>query len=159
MKCSIIIFLSNLVTVIINMFVKTGKNIVRMIREGFFSIVRAIKLMCCPPAGMSFKQAAHEASKIIASGIVIIGGVALEEYVDKMIKLVPLLEFISDILTSVVIGTVTAICTTLVVYMIDKIDFFGVNHDERHAFVMKQLEASMDASVRNAEKIAESIVF
>jgi hypothetical protein len=83
-------FLSNLVTVVINMFVTTGKRIVRIIREGFYSLMRAIKMICFPPEGMTAAQAAHEALKLIATGLIVTGGVALEQYIDTMIKAVPL---------------------------------------------------------------------
>ena len=152
-------FLSNLVTVIINIFVKTGRNIVRMIREGFFSILKAIKMLCFPPEGMTWRQAAHEASKIIASGIVVVGCVCLEEYIDKMLTLVPILEFISDILTSIVVGTVTGLGIALTAYLIDKIDLFDVVRDEKHEFVMNTLEQMMDSSISNSEELVGSIVF
>ncbi len=152
-------FLSNLVTVIINIFVKTAKNVVRVIREGFFSILKAIKTLCCPPEGMTLKQAAHEASKIIASGLVVVGCVFLEEYIDKMLAMVPILGFISGILSSIVIGTVTGLGITLTAYALDKIDIFGVVADEKHKFVMDKLEEMMDISISNSEKLVDSLVF
>ncbi|MEI6057256.1 MAG: lactate permease, partial [Lentisphaerota bacterium] len=64
-------FLSNLATTIINMFVTTAKRVVRMIREGFFFLLKAIKMLIFPPKGMTFKQAAHEATKLIGAGLAI----------------------------------------------------------------------------------------
>ena len=151
--------LSNLVMVIINMFVRTGKNIVRIIREGIFSFLRAIKMLLVPPEGMTLRQAAHEASKIIAAGFTVAGGIILEEYVDKLIKLAPVLEFISDILTTVVIGTVTGLATAFIVYYIDKVDFFGVNKQKEYDHSIKILTGSMESSISHAESICESLVF
>ncbi|HRQ69373.1 MAG TPA: hypothetical protein PLW78_03620, partial [bacterium] len=45
--------ISNLVTTIINLFFRTGKNIVRIIREGLFSILRAISFFLFPPSNIS----------------------------------------------------------------------------------------------------------
>ena len=137
-------FLSNLVTVVINMFIRTGTRIVRIIREGFFSLMKAMKMICFPPEGMTIAQAAHEASKLIAAGLVVTGGIAIEQYIDTMIKTMPMLEPFADILTSILIGGLTGLATTLIVYAIDKIDFFKVNDDEKHVFIMNKLEASLE---------------
>ena len=152
-------FLSNLVTVIINIFVKTTKNVVRMIREGFFSILKAMKTLCCPPEGLTPEQAAHETTKIIASGIVVVGCISLEEYIGNMLASVPILGFISGILTSIVIGTVTGLGITLTAYLLDKIDLFGVIRDEKHAFVMTELDQMIDADISSVENLVGSLVF
>ena len=146
-------------TVIINIFTKTAKNVVRVIREGFFSILKALKTLCCPPKGLTLKQAAHEATKVIASGLVVVGCVFLEEYIDKMLAMVPILGFISGILSSIVIGTVTGLGITLTAYALDKIDLFGVVGDEKHEFVMKKLDEIMDDNIAESEKLVGSIVF
>jgi hypothetical protein len=146
-------FLSNLVTVIINTFVKTGKRIVRVIREGFFSLLRAMSLLCCPPEGMTFEQAAHEASKLIAAGLTVIAGISIEQYVDTLIKGVPLLEPLSDLLTVVLIGATTGLATTFIVYAIDKIDFFNVNDAEKHHQIVASMESSLNAMFGRSEVI------
>ena len=146
-------FLSNLVTVLINCVVRTGKNLVRMIREGFFSLVRAIKILLTRPNGMTMREAAHEATKIIASGLVVVGGIALAEWLDKMIALCPPLELVSDILVTIVSGVVTGIATALVVYAIDKLDLFDVNARKKHASIMSRLADMIDASLAEAESM------
>lgn len=138
-------FLSNLVTVVINMFVTTGKRMIRIIREGFYSLLKAINMICFPPDNMTFAQAAHEASKLVAAGLVVIGGIAIEQHIDMMIKATPVLEPITDILTTILVGGLTGLATTLVVYTIDKIDFLNVNEHEKHNFVMEKLELSLES--------------
>jgi len=150
-------FLSNLVTVVINMFVRTGKRIVRIIREGFFSLLRAIKLICFPPKGMTFAQAAHEASKLIASGLVIIGGIAIEEAIDAWIKGTAILEPLSDVITTVLMGSLTGIATTFIVYAIDKIDFSRVNDKEKHLYIMNSLEAKLNSMFVESEYLIEQL--
>ena len=142
-------FLSNIVTVIINQFVTTCKKLGRIIREGFYSLLRAVKLICFPPDGMTFKQAAHEASKLIAGGVVVIAGIAVEEYVSKMISSIPF----ADIITQVIVGSITALLTTFVVYIIDKIDLFRVSATEKHEYIVSQLEASLDKLFTKADVI------
>lgn len=150
-------FLSNLVTIVINMFVRTGKRVVRIIREGFFSLLKAIKMLCCPPPGMTFAEAAHEASKLIAAGLAIVGGIALEQFVDAQIKVVPVLEPFADILTTVLVGGLTGLATTLIIYAIDKIDLFYVVGKERHNFVESKLEADFERLFAEGNLIIENM--
>jgi len=152
-------FLSNLVTVVINMFIRTGKRIVRIIREGLFSILRAIKMLCFPPEGMTFAQAAHEASKLIAAGLAVAGGIALEQHIDNMIKAVPFIEPFADIITIVLVGGLTGLATTFIVYAIDKIDMFKVNDREKHAFVMERLQANLEQMFFKCEALVEEMSF
>ena len=112
-----------------------------------------------PPAGMTVRQAAHEATKIIAAGLTIAGGILLEEYVDKLIKLAPALEFISDISTTVVIGTVTGLASAFIVYSLDKMDIFDVNAQAEYEHTINHLTESMDSSLENAEKFVIPLCF
>lgn len=113
-------FLSNLVTTAINAFVTTGKRVVRIIREGLFSLFKAIKLLVFPPENMTFSEAMHEVKKLIATGLIISIGVIVEEYIDKMIRTTVVLEPFADILTSIFVGAMTGLAVTMVVYYIDK---------------------------------------
>jgi hypothetical protein len=122
-----------------------------MIREGFFSLFRAVKILLTRPNGMTMREAAHEATKIIASGLVIVGGIVLAEWLDIQIKAVPFLEVVSDILIAVVSGVVTGIVSALVVYSLDQLDLFDVNARRKHSFIMKRLADMVDASLSNAQ--------
>ena len=152
-------FLSNLVTVIINMFVRTGKRIVRIIREGFFSLLKAIKILCFPPEGMTMAQAAHESSKLVAAGLVAIGGIVVEQQIDNMIKVAPWLEPFADILTAVLIGGLTGLATTFIVYAIDRIDLFRVNARHRHDLVMDRLETSLDRIFAEGDALVSELAY
>lgn len=111
-------FISNLATVAINMFVTTSKRIVRIIREGIFSLFRAVKLLLFPPSGMSFEDAFHEAKKLIATSVVISIGILIEGYVDTLTKSIPIVGTLN--LGSILVGAITAFATALIVYYIDK---------------------------------------
>ncbi len=113
-------FISNLVTTVINMFVTTGKRVVRIIREGIFSLFRAVKILLFPPEGLSYEDAMHEAKKLIATGLMVGLGVIAEEYIDILIKGTAFLEPFSDVLTTVFVGAITGLSITMVVYYIDK---------------------------------------
>lgn len=113
-------FLSNLTTTVINAFVTTGKRVVRIIREGLFSLFRAIKILLFPPEGLTFHEAMHEAKKLIATGLMIGLGVIAEEWVDALIKGSVVLEPFADTLTAIFVGALTGLSITMVVYYIDK---------------------------------------
>jgi hypothetical protein len=113
-------FISSLVTTAINMFITTGKRVIRIIREGIYSLFRAVKLLLFPPENMTYEEAMHEAKKVIASGLIISLGVIAEQYIDTLIKSSVVLEPLSDVLTSVFIGAITGLAVTMTVYYIDK---------------------------------------
>jgi len=109
-----------LATVIINAFETTGKRVVRIIREGMLSLFNAVKTLLFPPEDMSFKEAMHEAKKLLATGLIVSIGVIVEEWIDTLIKGTAILEPFSDILTAVFVGTITGLAVTMTVYYIDK---------------------------------------
>lgn len=113
-------FISNLVTTAINMFITTGKRVVRIIREGIYSLFKAVKMLIFPPENMTYEDAMHEAKKVIASGLIISLGVLAEQYIDTLIKGSVILEPFSDILTTIFVGAITGIAVTMTVYYIDK---------------------------------------
>lgn len=136
-------FFSNLVTTLINAFVTTGKRLVRMIREGFFSLLRGIEMLLFPPDSMSFREAAHEASKILLAGGMVIGAIPIEEWMEKQLALIPLLSGMSGVATAAIVGSMTAVATAFGVYLLDHADLFGVNRDRRYAGTTTLLDASI----------------
>ena len=113
-------FISNLVTTFINVFLTTGKRLVRIIREGFFSLFKAVKILLFPPEGLTYEEALHEAKKILATGVIVGLGVIVEQYIDGLIKATIFLEPFADILTSIFIGSLTGLAVAMAVYHIDK---------------------------------------
>ncbi|MCD9550641.1 hypothetical protein GLP21_18660 [Photobacterium carnosum] len=142
-------FVSNLCTVLVNLFVKTSKNIVRIIREGFLSLMAALKYLFFPPEGMSVKQGAHEASKILATGtVMIIGGFAEEAFSTYLSTLA--IPF-SGIISGVAVGLATGLSSLFVVFMLDKLDLFGVNTEQRALFI--QGKVNVDFEKKHSEAI------
>lgn len=135
-------FISNIVTTLVNMFLTTAKNVVRMIREGTASLLKAIKMAVSPPEGVSRKEAMHEALKIILAGTIVVGGVALETTLSKYFEAFPF----GDLITSVVVGSITAMATLLAVYLFDKADIFGVNELHKLNMIGSKLDESIAAS-------------
>ena len=145
-------FLSAIMTALLNMFVRTGQSVVRIIREGFLSIMRAINVLLHPPEGMSLREAAHEASKAFTAGLVVTGGILAGEAIAKSLSAMPL--GFGDVLASVLGGLISGLGSLFVVFMLDKLDLFGVAFDERHTFIMGALEDRISTATRKIEGIA-----
>lgn len=143
--------ISNIVTIVINTFYTTAKNLVRMIREGLFSLLKAIKLLVSTPSDASLLDATHEASKILFAGGVIVSGIALEEIVSKWLTTVPF----STEITAVVVGSVTAITTTFSVYLIDKLDLLGVIQKQENIYIIQKLDMIIEDS--NSDLLASLV--
>ncbi|PTP70285.1 hypothetical protein [Vibrio splendidus] len=150
-------FISNFVTVMINRFVTTCKRMVRLIREGVFSLFKAAKTVLFRPEGTSFRESAHEASKLVMSGAIIVGGVLLEEAVDNVISSIPLLAPISTMVTMAIVGSITGIAMAMSAYIIDRLDLLRVIEVEQHNYIVKRLDNSIVNSLERSEEIAEKM--
>lgn len=113
-------FISNLVTTVINAFITTGKRVVRIIREGIFSLLKAIKVLLFPPENMTYEEAMHEAKKLLATGVIVSLGVIAEEYIQILLEGTAILAPFADILTSMFVGALTGLAVTMTVYYLDK---------------------------------------
>lgn len=145
-------FLSSLVTTVINMFVTTGKRVVRMVREGLLSLLRAIKLLLLRPESMTRRQALHEASKVLVGAGILVGGIALEQVVATQLQSLGLGLF-ADTLTAALVGALVAIATGFALYLLDRADIFNVNACARDAAVSKLLDERIAVAM---ESIAQS---
>lgn len=150
-------FISNLITTLINVFITTGKRVVRMIREGVLSLLKALKLIMFPPQNMSYQESVHEAMKLIAAGGIVVVGVLLEESIEKLVIGVPFLAPFATIVTAVIVGSLTAIAMSLVTYLIDKIDLLGVIKIEENKYILSSLDGKIDETLKRCENIAEEI--
>jgi len=144
-------FLSNLATVIINVFATTEKRLVRMIREGFFSLLRALKMLIFPPTDMTYAEAMHAATKVAFAGGILIGGLALEEIILKQLQAFGL-GFVADFATAAIVGSTTAIAIALTAYAIDRLDLLGVEADAKHDRTLDILDHTIDASIQSIEQ-------
>jgi hypothetical protein len=150
-------FISNIITTLINTVITTGKKFVRIIREGIFSLLKAFKMIAFPPKGMTHREASHEASKIFFGGIILIGGIALEEIIEKLILSVPILIPFSGIITAVIIGSITVILMALMTYLIDKFDILNVVQSERNKYINNTLDNQINNDIDECNLIIANI--
>ncbi|MGM0878515.1 MAG: hypothetical protein ACQEWV_28420 [Bacillota bacterium] len=118
-------FLSNIITVLINNFITTQRRIVRIIREGFYSIVKAVKLLLFPPENMNRQQLLREVIKLLTLGIVVAGGILLEMGIEEAIsaQFPPLREY-ANMIASVISGILVGIVCVTAMYLIDRWEHF-----------------------------------
>lgn len=148
-------FLSELVTILLNMFLTTSKRVVTCIREGGRSLLQALKFAMFPPENISRQEAMHEASKILASGVIVTGGIILEEVIEKLIiSTVPFLAPISGIVSSIVTGALVAVTSCLAVYSLDKSDLLGAIKERRNQFINDEVDTMLSNSLTENLELA-----
>ncbi|NOI69607.1 hypothetical protein [Vibrio owensii] len=150
-------FVSNFVTVMINRFVTTCTRMVRLIREGVFSLFKAAKTLLFRPEGITYRMAAHEASKLVMAGVVVAGGVLLEEVIDGLVSSIPFLVPISTVVTSVLVGSITGIAMAMSAYIIDRLDLLRIVEVDQHNYVIKALDNNIQENLERSEEIATNI--
>ena len=135
-------FFSSLLTTLINAIKTTSARVVRLIREGVFSLVKALKVAFLPEKGVSFAESFHAATKLLFSGGIVIAGIALEEVVQETILgFLPMLGDLAAIFAAAIIGGFSTLAIAVSCYILDKIDFFGAVRLEESRFVLESLDA------------------
>lgn len=93
------------------------------------------------------------ATAAAGAGLLVAVGVFIEQKVSEFLVAIPVIGQFSEILTPVLIGSLAGLATTLTVYLIDKIDLFGVIAKEKHQFTMNTLEASLEKLFTKADEL------
>ena len=123
-------FMSNLLTFVLNSFLSTAKRFVTAIREGLLGLYRAFKMIFFPPAHMTQQQAMQAGLKILTTVVVSTVGILLEESVATFMATVPFLKPVADVVTPVLIGTMSGLLSAFLAYQIDCM-FDRYSNDER----------------------------
>jgi 5-methylcytosine-specific restriction endonuclease McrA len=152
-------FCSNILTVVINTFFTTAKHIVTLIREGFFSLTKAVKMLINPPEGISTAQLFHEVGKILVAGGIGSFGILMEETIDKFPPMVAIksIPVVGELLTDVVLGLMIGLATALALWGYDKLDIFGYKKELQHKFVMDALNKDAENSEQRYKDWLETI--
>lgn len=128
-------FFSNLLIFVINLFATTLKKIVTMIRAGFVSLVKAVKIMANPPKGMSQEEARYQAAKIMIAGLIGVASLGLSAGIEKFLQVIPglapimifsipsfggELRTVSDIIAVTLSSLLGGLLATLAIYLMDR---------------------------------------
>jgi hypothetical protein len=144
-------FFSEIVKRVITYFMGVAKKYLRMIREGVSSIFRAAKVVIFRPEGLTFEEAAHEATKLLTAGVVTSGGIELQVFIETKAALVPFVAQFASVLSTVCAGLLTGLATALLAYLLDRHDFFGVIGNERHGAVTSELDTRIATALAELE--------
>lgn len=129
-EAGICAFFSNLVVFVINIFIKTIKKVVQIIRAGFGSLWQAVKILAdnTKPIGERMQAAA----KVFATGLITSLALLSSEAISNFLKTIPGLNMILSIpipfsdstlgeaLSLSISGAIGAVLSTIAMYYIDK---------------------------------------
>lgn len=139
--------LSNIITFIVNTFMTTLKRYTRVIREGFFIFVRAVRMIVSPPPGMTKAMVYDAALKLAAGAVVTTVGILGAEALAGVIGPIPFGNLVANVIAGLLIGLVT--CG--VMYLLEKMDFFNVNKEVKHQFIVDQLTKYEEEAAKRSD--------
>lgn len=139
-------FVSMLINGIVNAFVGLLKRVLKVISEGFMSVVEAFKIMMKPSEELSSAQKADAITKLLATTVVTFLGAYFENSVLGFMD-GTVLEPFKDIIMIMLTG----IATTVVVWLLDQADIFSVKDEKRMMRVKEIFELRIEAIKKNTD--------
>ncbi len=110
--------LASLTTTLSNIFFTTAKNVVRIIRHSWASLVEATKILLFNPDLLPFGERFRAAAKIIATGASVVAGTMVGDLIAKTgVATIPI---IGDIVQTFCGTLVTGIMSCSLLYLLDK---------------------------------------
>jgi len=135
-------FITMLLEGIVNCFVGIFKHIARMIKEGIkilFQIVPVLR-----DKNKSAAQKGDAILKLIVSSVTIFAGIGIEAWLNSL--------GLGEPWSIIVASMLSAVLTALMMYLLDKIDLFGINRDLKIQRVSEALSMEVEeqeASIRD----------
>ena len=112
-------FLSSLTITICNIFFTTARNIIKIIRYAYVSIIQALKILFFNPDNLLLGDRIKEALKILATGASTVIGIISGETFSKILNNFGVVGLTSDILQAFSTTFVTIISSCALLYFID----------------------------------------
>ena len=110
--------LASLTTTLCNIFFTTAKNVVRVIRQSWASLVEATKILLFNPDFLPFGERFRAVAKIIATGASVVAGTIVGDLIAKTgVAAIPVL---GDIIQTFCGTLVTGILSCSLLYLLDK---------------------------------------
>lgn len=115
--------LSSLTTTLCNIFFTTAKNVVRIIRQSYASLVEAGKVLFINPENYTFGERMRAVTKILATGASVVVGVMVSDAVSSTgINTIPVL---CDVVPSFCGAFVSGIMSCTLLYFLDRSEFMN----------------------------------
>ena len=115
--------LASLTTTLCNIFFSTAKNVVRIIRQSWASLVEATKILLFNPDLLPFGERFRAATKIIATGASIVAGSMVSELIAK--TPVGTIPIVGDIVQTFCGTLVSGIMSCSLLYILDRNPFIN----------------------------------
>lgn len=110
--------LASLTTTLCNIFFTTAKNVVKIIRQSYASLVQAVKVLFLNPDGLPFGERMRAVVKILATGAsVITGGIVMDMVNKTGIGAIP---GVGDCVSTFCGSLVTGIMSCTLLYFLDR---------------------------------------
>lgn len=147
---------SNLITFLINTFITTAKNVVKIIREGLLSLFKAFKMILFPKKGTNKRENLKVALKLITTAVFTSVGILFEESFKAFFVAIPVVGVFADILAPVFMGILVGISSALIAYAIDRLfdKFGGPSFDEK---MLDQLTENANLRDKFADDLFEQL--
>lgn len=110
--------MSSLTTTLCNFFFTTAKNVVRIIRQTYASMVEAIKVLFINPDNYLLGERLRAVAKIVATGASVVVGTIVSEAIGK--TAVGALPIVGDIIQTFCGAFVTGIMSCSLLYFLDR---------------------------------------
>lgn len=150
-------FISFLINGIINAFVGLLKQILKVISEGFSSIIEAIKILTKDKDAAGNKitssQKADAITKLLATTVITFLGAYFEESILGILNGTPF-EFLKDIIMIMLTG----VASTIVVWLLDQADIFSVKDEKRMLRVKEIFQLRVQAIKENTDIFEKSSI-
>ncbi len=110
--------LASLTTTLCNIFFTTAKNVVRIIRQSWASLVEATKILLFNPDYLPFGERFRAAAKIIATGASVVAGTMMGDLIAQTgVAAIPI---VGDIVQTFCSTFVTGILSCSLLYLLDR---------------------------------------
>ncbi|MBO7566476.1 MAG: hypothetical protein J6T60_05205 [Bacteroidales bacterium] len=109
--------LSSLTTTLCNIFFTTAKNVVRIIRNAWSSLVEAIKILLFNPDNLLFGERLRAGAKVLATGASVVAGIMVSEAIGK--TAIGTIPVVGDIVQTFCGTLVSGILSCSFLYLLD----------------------------------------
>ena len=140
-------FLSMLLEGIVNCFVGVFKNVARIMKEGVKALFQIIPILKNKDSTMAEKGDAI--TKLLAASVVTFSSIGIETWLNSL--------GIGEPLSIVMSSVLSAVIMSLVMYILNKIDLFGVNKELKYQRISELLDSKKEETRQELNNILLSI--
>lgn len=150
--------ISEIVNLILNYFVSTVKNIFKLIRCLFGSIISAFKIIL--DSSKPWEERLFEALKIISAGLAMATGTMLNELITKAIETyIPFLGAFADDIAAVISGLISSILSALVLMSFDRYKAtIKINDEERQIQLLGMHLTSNSVALTQVSSLKANVI-